>query len=569
MNNFNDGSENEIDVSYYLGVVFKRFWLLCAFVGIGVTAAVSVNLLVRPSYEAVVLMMIDRENSGNIDNTTFNSWSSDEDYYRTQYKLLESRTLQEKVYSKLELAGYEEFSDLNKFKKHIKIKPIMRSRLLNLEVSSYDPALAAKIANTLAETFVEDNLVNRITMARDVINALESTQRSSAQQELLNSMPQVVNSDFIKKLKGDEALTEGELAKAEAKYTSLHPDVISLKRQLSAIQAKIDTETRRLIQSIKIELSGQFSGNNIRIIDYATVPEFPYFPRKFLNLLVGIAAGMMLGLLAVFVLEIMDTSVKSSEDLEAKLKMPFLGFVPYEKLKKKTSEYALMVKEGNHLTAEAVRNIRTMINFSINAEKTNAFLIASSLQGEGKTFFSSNIAVAFAQTGKKVLLVDGDLRRSRLHRVFKLSNELGLSNLWTSDEKKNTFEVNIQKTEVKNLNVMTSGIRPPNPAELLNTPLLVSFINWAKENYDLVIIDCPAVMPVSDTLLWGHGISNAVFVIKYSSTNAKAAGLIVKKMANAGIKVLGGVITSYRTGGIAYGKYNYYKSDYYSDKEEN
>lgn len=567
MNNI-DYKEKEIDFSYYVGVILKRFWLLCAFVAVGLAAAVAVNLLVRPSYKAVVLMMIDRENSGNIDTNTFTSWSSDEDYYRTQYKLLESRTLLEKVYAELDLGRYEEFADLGKFKNHIKIEPIMRSRLLNLEVSSYDPALAAKTANTLAGTFVEENLVNRVTIARDVINALESTQRSSQQQELLNSMPQVVNSDFIKSLKQDEARIEGEYAKASAKYTDRHPDVISLKNQLNAIKAKIDIETKRLIQSIKIELSGQFSGNNIRIIDYAAAPKQPYFPKKLINLLIGMVAGILLGLLAAFMLELLDASVKSSDDLEARLKMPLLGFVPYEKLRNKTAEYASMLKEGNHLTAEAVRNIRTMINFSLNAEGTNAFLIASSLQGEGKTFFAANVAAAFAQTGKKVLLVDGDLRRSRLHRVFKVSNEKGLSNLWTSDPEKNSFEANIQKTEVKNLSVMTSGVRPPNPAELLNTPLLGGFIKWAKENYDLLIIDCPAVMPVSDTLLWGHSISNAVFVIKYAATNAKAAGLVVKKMSNAGIKVLGGVITSYRAGGIA-DKYGYYKANYYyADNED-
>lgn len=565
-------TNEELDLSYCINLVFKRFWLLVAMVALGLVAAVLVNLLMRPAYKATALMMINQEDAGKIDATPYGSFASEEDYYRTQYQLLQSRSLLSKVYTKMKLGQVEEFANpngLKKLEKSLDVAPITRSRLVNVSATAYDPSLAADIVNTLTDTFVADNVSNRVFMGQDVIAALESTERSSAEQELLNSMPQVVNSDFIKTLKQQASKLAADRARLLAKYTTNHPDVISVQNQLDAVNGQINTETRRLVQSIKIELSGQFSGNNIRVIDPAVTPEKPVRPRKLMNLAIGLLGGGLLGLMLVFVLEFLDQSVKSSEDLEEKLGLPFLGFVPYEKLKKKEREYATLLKDGNSLVAENVRNVRTMLDFSLAGEHNAPILITSSLQGEGKSHLSSNLLVALAQTGKKVLLVDGDLRRARVHRVFKLSTEKGLSNIWDADPQKADYAANIQPVkDVPNLFVMTSGQRPPNPAELLNTPKLADFIAWATQHYDQVVVDCPAIMPVSDTLLWGKYIPRAVFVIKYGQTNAKLAQLALDKLKKAGIKVLGAVIGHYRPEGLSYGKYGYYKNYSYYNEEK-
>lgn len=572
-NFINNAKTDEIDFTFYVSVILKRIWLLIGIVFICIVGAVVANMLIQPKYKASVLMMIDREDSGKIETSSFGSWASDEDYYRTQYKLLESRTLLEKVYRDMKLEIVPEFKNPNgieKLKKHIKIVPITRSRLLNLEVESYDSRLATQIVNTIAKTFVEDNVNNRVSIAKDVISALDATERSNKQQELLNSMPQVVNSDFIKNLKNQEIDLYKQYVQLNAKYTENHPEVIAIKNQLKAIREKIDIETKRLIQSIKIELSGQFLGNNIRIIDEASVPEKPYKPNKLLNLLIGFCVGLILGVLFIFVVEFFDKTIKTSEDLQEKLKISFLGFVPINKIKKLKSEYEIMLKEGNFLLAEQIRNIRTMLGFALSDDRNAPILVASSLQGEGKSHLTVNLAVSIAQTKKKVLLIDGDLRRSRLHKIFKLSLEKGLTNIWNEDKKISDFKYNVQQTQVDNLFVVTSGTRPPNPSELLNTPLLETFIKWASENYDTVIVDCPAVLPVSDTLLWGKYINKAIFVIKYGSTNTKLAETSIEKMKNIGIKVLGGVITQYEPKGFTYSKYGYYKNySYYTTSDEN
>lgn len=570
MENINN---EELDFSYYINIIFKRFWLIVGFVALGLVAAVLVNVFMRPAYKATALMMINQEDAGKIGASPYGSFTSEEDYYRTQYKLLESRSLLEKVYRNLELGQYEEFANpggVKKLENALSIEPITRSRLVNVSAVTYDPRLSAQIANTLSKTFVAENVSNRISMGQDVIAALENTERSPEEQELLNSMPQVVNSDFIKSLKQQAAQLTGEQARLSAKYTAQHPDLQSVRQQLRAINSQINQETRRLVQSIKIELSGQFSGNNVRIVDSAVVPEKPVRPRKLLNLAIGLLAGGLLGLGIVFVLEFLDQSVKSSEDLEEKLNLPFLGFVPYEKPKKKETEYATLLKEGNFLMAENVRNVRTMLDFALSNDHNAPILITSSLQGEGKSHLSVNLLVAMAQAGKKVLVVDGDLRRARLHKAFRLSPEKGLSNIWDANPQKADYAANVQAVkDVPNLFVMTAGQRPPNPAELLNTPKLADFIAWAQKNYDQLVVDCPAILPVSDTLLWGKYIPRAVFVIKYGQTNAKLAKIALDKLQKAGIKVLGAVIGHYKPEGLSYGKYGYYKSySYYSEDKK-
>ena len=561
-------NNEEINFSYYIEILLKHCWVIICFIALGAFCAVMLNTFMRPAYKATALMMINQENAGKLETSPYTSFTAEEDYYRTQYKLLESRNLLQKVYNQMNLGQYEEFenpSGLKKLTKAIDVSPIARSRL----VTSYDPALATEIVNNLAQTFVAENISNRISMGQDVIKALESTQRSKGEQELLNSMPQVVNSDFIKSLKLQETELLNKQAELSSKYTSVHPEVISVKRQLSAVQNKIALETQRLVQSIKIELSGQFSGNNIRIVDNAVMPEKPIRPRKLLNLAIGLCAGALFGVLFAFIMEFFDQTVKNSEDLENKLKLPVLGFVPKEKLKKNEAEYAFMLKKGNFLLAENVRNIRTMLAFAKAQEPNAPILITSSLQGEGKSNLSTNLSVALAQAGSKVLIVDGDLRRSRLHRTFRLSPELGLSNIWSAEGEKADYAANIQPVkDVPNLFVMTAGQRPPNPAELLNTPKLADFIDWAKKNYDQVIIDCPAIVPVSDTLLWGKYIPLAVFVVRCGQTNVRIAQIGIDKLNKAGIKILGAVIGHYKTEGLAYGKYGYYKKSYgyYEDK---
>jgi len=565
----------DLDLLYYVNIVFKRFWLVSFTVVLCVLISMAVSFMMKPVYKASVLMMIDRENAARIDTqTAVTSWASDEDYYRTQYKLLESHSLLSIVYDELDLGKYEEFRtqglerNIDKLRKKINISPVVRSRLVNLEVSSVEPALAAKIANTLAENYVHRNINSRVLIAKDLVNALNNSDQSSAhERNLLNSMPQIVNNDLIKKYKEQETNLEVQKARFTSRYTDEHPELVSIQKQIDTIQYKIEDETAKIIKSVKIDLSGQFLGNNVRIVDKALVPLKPYQPNKKMNLAIGFAAGCLLGFLFALIADLLDRTVKNSEDLETKLAMPFLGITHMEKLRKKEAEYFTMLDTNPSLSAESIRNIRTMLDFALAGRQEKTILVASSIQGEGKSYLSSNLSVAIAQTGARTLLVDGDLRRSRLHKVFKTENSEGLSSMLASSDIKimDNIAKTAIKTDVKNLYILPSGKQPPNPAELLNTPKLKAFIEAAENHFDKIIIDCPALLPVTDTLLWGKYAPNAVFAIKASSTNVKFAKTAIEHLKKADVNVLGAVITMHKNKGF---KYGYYKDHYYYYKTE-
>ncbi|MDR3113553.1 MAG: polysaccharide biosynthesis tyrosine autokinase, partial [Endomicrobium sp.] len=372
---------------------------------------------------------------------------------------------------------------------------------------------------------------------------------------------QVVNSELIKKYKEQQTDLEIQKARLSGRYTAQHPELISVQKQIDTIKHKIDDETAKIIQSVKIDLSGQFLGNNVRIVDMAAVPLKPYRPDKKINLAIGFAAGLLLGFFFAVIFDLFDRTVKSPEDLETKLSLPFLGLTHMEKLHRKKAEYSFMLDPEPNLSAEAVRNIRTMLDFALAAGKEKTILVSSSVQGEGKSYLSSNLAAAIAQVGVKTLLVDGDLRRPRLHKIFKSANGEGLVSMLACSDIKvmDNIEKTAVKTEIENLYILTAGKQPPNPAELLNTPQLTAFIHASQKYYDKVIIDCPALLPVSDTLLWGKHIHNAVFAIKAYSTNIRLAKIAAAHLKKSGINILGAVITMYKDKGFRYG---YYKNRY-------
>ena len=232
-NDMNTVPNEDIDLMYYVSIILKRIWLLIGTIVICVVAAVMVNMFMQPKYKSAALLLIDKESTGRIDSSTYGSWSSDREYYGTQYRLLESKTLLEKVYDKMNLSQYPEFKNPGgwaKIKRNLHIAPVKGSRLLNVEVESYDNKLCADIANTIATIFVEENISNRVSVAKDVIAALEATERSAKQQELLNSLPQIVNSDFIKNLKNQEIALYKQFVQLNARYTINHPEVISVCR---------------------------------------------------------------------------------------------------------------------------------------------------------------------------------------------------------------------------------------------------------------------------------------------------------------------------------------------------
>lgn len=562
----NSEKELDFDLSTYVEMFMRRRWIVLSIWAAVVIISALITFNTRPVFQSQALLVIEKERGNNV---IYQSGPTvergNDDYYQTQYKLLKSEALLKTVHKRLNLESVPEFSGAYGYRKLIgpvSISPVPRSRLVYVKVDSFDPRLAANIANAIANVFIEQNLSNQLFISKDVLAALQGGKSGTQSRTVYESLPAVVNNTLIQDLKREAAKLQSQVAEATGRYTPKHPQVVSLSANLKSVQDQIRAETDRIIQSLKIDLSGQLMGNNIRLIDAATPPLSPIKPRKTFNILLAIIGGLMLGLFGAVLVEFIDQTVRTQEDVENKLGLPFLGVVPMTPFSKKQTAYNHLLQQEHSLIAESIRNLRTMIDFAIVGQKSKSFMVTSTVQGEGKSYVCSNIAVAIAQAGEKVLLVDGDLRRSNLHKNFRVSNSKGLSDFLAGGKNVDELKTAIQSTDVENLSILTCGPRPPNPAELLNTPRLSAFLAWAGEYYDRVIIDCPPMFPISDALLWGKYINSAVYVTSSAKTRVPLIKNGTKRLHASGIKILGSVVNMSKFGGLSYSYYGYYQYKY-------
>ena len=541
-------NEDTIEFYIFFRAISKHIITIAVSVLVGLMAGFIANKVMPVKYKASVLMLIDRENTGKMEQFSINSisaWYTNEEYYRTQYKLFESRAFLEVAYKQLELDKNPEFAGgWQRLAGVISIKPLPRSRMVNVEVSAKNPQLAADIANSVAHVYLAQNIENRFFMAREVVAALESKEKSKAEQEILDSLPQIVNSDIIKYLKREEASIKINYEKLLGKYTVHHPDVISVERQLRAIRAIIEREKKRIIKSIKLQLSGQFAANNVRIIDEAVVPRRPYTPRKSLNLLIGFSAGLILGIIIALFVEFLDRTIKDASDIENKLKLRFLGPIARINQILTVADYHSILDGGNGILTENIRNVQTMLSFAMRSNKIKSFIVTSTVKGEGKSFVAANLAEAFANSGKRTLLIDGDIREGRQHEIFGLSAEQGLNNYLAGEiDDLNSI---ILDTRVKGLSLLPTGSSQTDITQLLNADKMKKLVTILQEimQYEMIIADCPAVLPLSDTLIWGQAISNAVLVIKQSTVPINTALFALERLDQSDMKAIGAVMNS-------------------------
>ncbi|OGS22889.1 MAG: hypothetical protein A2252_07370 [Elusimicrobia bacterium RIFOXYA2_FULL_39_19] len=553
----------------YIHILLKRKWIIITFFVIVVTTVVIGTFKTRPVYRATAQLLIDKENTATPYQEGISINISDVDYYQSQYKIMKSRTLARKVIDDLNLKEEEEFIGSNdivsSFLGKILIQPVRGSRLVNLSAESYYPELAAKMANKLVEIYVKQNLENRFFASREILKKLpkgSSIENLSIKEDFVRSLPSVVNNGLIQNLKAEYINLETQYAELSRRYRDKHPKIISLKSSIEALQSRIDAEIEKIIASVKVELSGDLKANNVRIIDPAEIPDEPVRPNKRLNISLGIFAGLLMGAGLALFFDYMDNTIKSEQDIEKYLNLALIGLIPKvkDKEKKKYGGRSIFVlTQPKSPATESVKSIRSNILFSAPKDNLKVILITSAGPEEGKTLTSTNLAVTFAQYGEKTLLIDMDLRRSSLHKVFKIgdSNRKGMSNCLIGEER---IEDVIQKTEIENLDIIFAGPHPPNPAELLNPNKIKEYFLKLRNMYDRIILDSPPVMPVSDSINLSSMADGVIQVVRYGKLSRQVVMRSKGMLADVGAKYIGVILNNIdiESGGHYYYPYQYY-----------
>lgn len=340
-----------------------------------------------------------------------------------------------------------------------------------------------------------------------------------------------------------EALISDKLAQTRKQVLSTQDSSIDLnllKREVDTNRQLYDSILQRLKQ---LGVSRDVVTNNISVVDSAEPSLFPHQPNLQKNLVLGLGAGLLLGLCLVFVLEFIDDSVKLPDEVERLLVLPLMGIIP-KVIRKRTDNksVAMDVHEDPRTTiAEAYRSVRTALQFSTPEGSPKRLLVTSTGRNEGKTTTALALAINFAQMGPRVLLIDADMRNPSVHKMLGLANEAGLSNLLSSDV---ACEEMIQPTKVNNLFVLTAGPLPPNPVDLLMGPRLLELLNQTTAmGIDYVIVDSPPLLGIADSIVLGNQLQHILFVVQASRTRKSHIRNALRRLRLAGLQPRGVVLT--------------------------
>lgn len=355
------------------------------------------------------------------------------------------------------------------------------------------------------------------------------------------------------------------------KKEALNLNTRSIQYQILKREADTNKELYHgLLQRLKeTGISASLTSSNIQVLDRAEVPRSPFKPKKAVNILLSLIIGLFGGIGLAFFAEYLDNTIKTPEDVEKKMFMPSLGLVPlYQNNDKMTQvEYVSHLDAKNQIS-EAYSSIRTLLLFSSAGKPPKIMMITSPLRGEGKTTTAVNTAITLTKSNARVIIVDADMRRPRLHKVFKVDNSSGLSSFLSGNTE--FSEELIKHTDIPWLDVLTSGPLPPNPAELLSSYRFRDLIEGLNPLYNFILFDTPPMLGLADAAITSTQADGVILVVKSGNTPKEAAQQARKILDSVNAKVLGVVLNAINESNFKYGYYSYYQYYYqtYGSSEE-
>jgi len=492
----------ELELRYYLSVLWRRKLIMLGMVVLCVGGALAYTAPQEPTYRASADVLLQ----GTVSETILEpdgsaGQSSDRSRVETEMEVMGSRSIEAAV---TEALGH---------RPRVSIKQLGGTDIVTVQATSTDPDVAAHDVQVYAETYVElrrlsriDELLKATTQVQARIDEIR-VQLDELQAPLLALDAEIVETESIT---DRDLLTEQRGALADR-----------VAGQLGALQSRMLTYAENLDQ-LQVASNLTESGG-AQVVSDATVPGKPFSPKPGRNVAAALALGLVLGLVGAFVRDHFDDSISSANDLEgATGNVSVLALVPMVKAWTKQKEAQLISLTAPHSpAAEAYRSLRASLDFLALQSDIGIVQMTSSVPGEGKSTSLSNLGVALARAGRRVVIVDCDLRRPRIHSFFGLDNAVGLSSVVHGEV---TLAEAIQRVPSEpHLSILSSGGRPPNPAELLSHPRVAEIFNALKNEVDFVLVDSPPVLPVADAVIVAGLVDAIVLVAKAGSTSRRTA----------------------------------------------
>ena len=559
MENMVDGQSTTQIITRYARLLWHWAWLIVLSTVLVAGMAFFLSNRQKPVYQASAMVMINISTSSQ-DLTTSAYLAST--FAASYSDIMTSRTVMEAVAQRLGLN--EDLSG------SVTVTQVTNSQLLIITATDNDPKRAALIANTVVSVFNEQDNADKVARFEESKLSLKSQmdalnqqiQTTSAKLAVLGQEIQENNTTLsILQTPDDVKRTQAELNQRASQIREIQSTLQSKVGEQAQLQILLQNDQNsyatleRSYESIRLAEAVSTSG--VLLKDAAIPPEAPSQPRPIRSALLGGFVGFFLSVGTIFLIEYLDDTFKTPEDINRVLQLPVVGMISAMEHLKDGSGKVYVGEYPRSPITEAFRLLRANLEFASVDKPLHTLLVTSVGPEEGKTTSAVNLAVIFAQGGKRVLLVDSDLRRPNVHKQLNIQNWAGLSDLFLGNT--NGVLKSCSWGDIK-ISVIPSGPLPPNPSELLGSEKFEKILNKLAENVDIVILDSPPSI-VSDPIIISSKVDGVLLVIKPGTTKMGAAQELLEQFQRSGARVVGVLLNPLPRN---FNRFNS-KYDYYSE----
>jgi polysaccharide biosynthesis transport protein len=514
--------ENDIDIKEYIQILWRGKWIILACIVIAGILGFMFSSNAIPIYRAEAKILIAEQNipSELFGQTEVQYSTSSKTNFETQIEVVKSRRFKEEVIRLLSLGMTP-----SQLEEKMNISSVGDTNIISISVYDTDARRAADIANTMAEVYIGWNEESYKSNLREILGEIEATLQE-ARTKLDDTSSRI------------SALEESGMPISE-----------SLRMEL-AIDSDLYLMLSEKYENLRIEEA--LGKSSAEIIEQAVVPGYSNQQNRNRTILISLLAGLAAGCLIVLLINFFDNKIKTSEDIKRFLHLDVISHIEYNRINGQRRNELIILKDPRSITSETVKELRTNLEYFNVDRRIKRLCITSSQLQEGKSFVSANLAVAFAQSGIKTIVLDCDLRRPNIHRYFDGDNEKGITSIIAG-----SLDISeaIRETGVRGLQYIASGPIPPNPVEILQSKKMGSILESVSKDYQYVIIDTPPIINVADWMVMAKEVDAIILVAKSGALTRQVAIEVNDKIKLVKDKILGVVLN----GIIRRGKYYYYR----------